>query len=48
LRLGDQKGFQVLPVRWVIERTNALHKTAEAEHLKRNKSHRLNGACRTP
>ena len=23
LRLGDQKGFQVLPVRWVIERTNA-------------------------
>ncbi len=23
LRLGDQKGFQVLPVRWVIERANA-------------------------
>jgi len=23
LKLGDQKGFQVLPKRWVIERTNA-------------------------
>ena len=23
LRLGDHKGFEVLPVRWVIERTNA-------------------------
>jgi len=23
LRLGDQKGFQILPKRWVIERTNA-------------------------
>lgn len=23
LKLGNQKGFQVLPVRWVIERTNA-------------------------
>ena len=23
LRLDDQKGFQVLPKRWVIERTNA-------------------------
>lgn len=23
LRSDDQKGFQVLPVRWVIERTNA-------------------------
>ena len=23
LKLGDKKGFQVLPKRWVIERTNA-------------------------
>ena len=23
LKLGEQKGFQVLPKRWVIERTNA-------------------------
>jgi transposase len=23
LKLGDQKGFQVLPKRWVVERTNA-------------------------
>ena len=25
-----------------------LHKTGQGEHLKRSKSHRLNGACRTP
>jgi transposase len=23
LKLGDKKGFQVLPKRWVVERTNA-------------------------
>jgi len=43
-----QHQYDVYTYLFSVKNAIFVHKTGQAEHLKRSKSHRLNGVCRTP